>query len=209
MAFVPAPAFPSAKRFTPALSPRRAPTMSAEPSSTDGKRGILMLCLGNICRSPAAEAVMKGVLTKRNMSDSFFVDSCGTGGGYPNWYKENGRSYHEGGPPDERMQAAAERRGIVVDGASRPLHPDDFDRFDMIVAMDDSNLENIDLARRYWGINNPHAQISLLSSFSPDEGFRGRAVPDPYYSGPAGFDYALDLIENSCDGLADHLANNS
>lgn len=167
--------------------------------------GILMLCFGNICRSPAAEAVMKNVLENRNLNEKFFVESCGTGGGSPDWYMDDGFSHHVGSPPDVRMQYAAKQRGFTLDTTSRPLTKEDFDKFDYIVAMDSSNLEAIETARRHWGIDEPHSKVMLLSEFSSDQSFRGKGVPDPYYSGQDGFDHALDLIQDACQGLADFL----
>ncbi|KAI0566218.1 protein tyrosine phosphatase [Gracilaria domingensis] len=164
-----------------------------------------MLCTGNICRSPAAEAVMKGVLDKRGLQTDFFVDSCGTGGGSSNWYKESGFSYHEGDLADPRMRAAARKRGLKLESRSRPLAKDDFDKFEVIVAMDSYNLSAIETARQYWNVDSPKARIVLMSEFSPDESFKGKPIPDPYWSGADGFEYALDLIEGACEGLADHL----
>lgn len=167
-----------------------------------------MVCLGNICRSPAAEAVMNDVIVRRSLDDQFFVDSCGTGGGNPNWYLDDGFSHHQGDPADPRMQAAAANRGLTLHSRSRPLEKQDFEKFDVIVAMDHSNIDSIEEARQYWGVP-PEAKekVVLMSKFSPDESFRGRAVPDPYYSGSKGFEYALDLIEGACKGLADDLVN--
>jgi len=173
--------------------------------NTNDKRGILMLCLGNICRSPAAEAVMNGVLQRRGLQDTFFVDSCGTGGGSPNWYLDGGFSYHEGDRADPRMRQAAMKRDLTLESRSRPLQKEDFDKFEVIVGMDSSNLDSIETARSHWNVAQPRAKVVLMSQFSPDDGFRGRAVPDPYYSGADGFEYALDLIEGACEGLADHL----
>lgn len=170
-------------------------------------KGILMLCLGNICRSPAAEAVMNKVLSDRGLNEKYFVDSCGTGGGSLDWYMENGFSHHTGSAPDIRMQYAAKQRGYVLDTRSRPLNKDDFDRFDYIIAMDSSNLDSVETARQHWGIDDDKAngKVMLMSEFSSDESFRGKGVPDPYYSGQDGFDHALDLILDSCNGLADFL----
>lgn len=183
---------------------RLSPIMSVQDNEKN-KKGILMLCLGNICRSPAAEAVMKGVIKSRDLQDDLFVDSCGTGGGSPNWYMEGGFSYHRGDNADSRMTQAANKRGLNVDSVSRPLCPEDFDKFDIIIAMDSNNIESIETARKHWGVNQPHAEIALMSEFSSDKNFRGQAVPDPYYSGADGFEYALDLIQDACDGLADHM----
>lgn len=186
---------------------RRAepPYTVAMSASKESRSGILMLCLGNICRSPAAEAVMNGVLQRRTLSDSFFVDSCGTGGGSPGWYLPGGHSHHRGDPPDPRMRAAAEARGLTLVSQSRPLEPADFDKFDIIVAMDETNIEAIEDARACWQLPADKAEVVLMSQFSPDKSFRGRAVPDPYWSGPKGFEHALDLIEGACEGLADEL----
>lgn len=148
---------------------------------------------------------MNGVLEQRGLTETFFVDSCGTGGGSPDWYIENGFSYHEGDPADPRMRQAAMKRGLTLESRSRPLKPEDFDKFEIIVGMDSSNIQSIETARKYWNVEQPRAKVAIMSQFSPDESFRGRAVPDPYYSGSDGFEYALDLIEGACEGLADHL----
>lgn len=176
-------------------------------NDNDGKQGILMLCMGNICRSPAAEAVFKGLLREKNLEDKFFVDSCGTGGGSPNWYMEDGMSHHEGYPADTRMTYSAGKRGIKVDSISRPLQKEDFDRFDWIIAMDSMNVEAIDTAREHWGVENPRAKVKLLSEFSSNADFKGQGVPDPYWSRQDGFEKALDLIEESCGGLLDQLSS--
>lgn len=180
-------------------------TSSAAPST--GAKGILMLCLGNICRSPAAEAIMNKVLIDRGLSDKFYVDSCGTGGGSPDWYKDDGYSYHVGSYPDVRMQYAAEKRGYNLTSRSRPLCKDDFTTFHYIVAMDDSNVDAINVAKQAWGVEeeeeNTNGKVMLMNDFSSDAEMKGKAVPDPYYSGQDGFDKALDLILDSCNGLAD------
>lgn len=150
---------------------------------------------------------MNGVLKERALSPPFFVDSCGTGGGSPSWYLPDGFSHHRGDPADPRMREAANARGLNLTSVSRPLEPGDFDKFEVIVAMDGDNLEAIEEARAFWKIPPDNARIVLMSQFSPDESFRGKAVPDPYWSGPKGFDYALDLIQGACEGLADHLVD--
>lgn len=175
--------------------------------NNDGKRGILMLCMGNICRSPAAEAVLKGLLREKNLEEKYFVDSCGTGGGSPDWYMEGGMSHHEGYPADTRMEYSAKKRGINVDSISRPLQKEDFDRFDWIIAMDSANIEAIETAREHWGVENPRAEIKLLSEFSSNADFKGKGVPDPYWSRQGGFEEVLDLIEESCGGLIDFLSS--
>lgn len=176
----------------------------ADPNNPD-VRSILMLCLGNICRSPAAEAVMNKVLEDRNLGDMFIVDSCGTGGGSPDWYMEDGNSHHVGSEPDVRMRYAAKQRGITVDSDSRPMNKEDLDKFDYIVAMDSSNVKAMTVARKHWGMEESKAQVILMTDFSTDESVRGMPVPDPYYTGQKGFDVALDLIQDACVGLVDHL----
>lgn len=104
------------------------------------------------------------------------------------------------------MRAAAIARGLTLESKSRPLCKEDFDRFELIIAMDESNIDAIDTARQHWKVpEDAKAQIALMSKFSPDDSFRGRPVPDPYWSGAKGFELALDLIEGACEGLADQL----
>jgi protein-tyrosine phosphatase len=144
---------------------------------------ILFVCLGNICRSPTAEGVMRHLLRERGMEDEVEVESAGTG------------SWHVGSPPDERSTEAARRRGIALEGAARQVRPEDFDDFDLIVAMDHSNLGD-------------------LLDLAPDDEARGRVrlllddadVPDPYYGGPGGFDEVLDLVQEACERLLDEVA---
>lgn len=148
---------------------------------------------------------MRTLASSASAGNDVVVDSCGTGGGSESWYFEGGFSHHEGDPSDARMRAAASERGIAIESVSRPLRPDDFDNFDYIVAMDEMNIEAIDDARRHWGVPDSDARVVLLSEYSGDETFRGRPVPDPYWSGAKGFELALDLIEESCKGLLDEI----
>lgn len=173
---------------------------------------VLMVCLGNICRSPAAEAVLRAKASHRGL----FVetDSCGTGGGARNWYKENGFSYHEGDEADERMGLVASQRGYQLTSRSRPLRPSDMTRFDLILGMDNSNIQAIDTAFRYWqqtgrmDTDSPPPRIVMLSEFSNDKKYVGKAVPDPYYGDGRGFENALDMIEAACDGILDAVSEN-
>lgn len=150
-------------------------------------RRILFFCMGNICRSPTAEGVMRAKLAAAGLGVE--VDSAGTHG------------YHAGEPPDERSQAHARRRGYDLSPLrARQLLAEDFDRFDLVLAMDDDNLAR---ARRLC----PPAQrerLGLLMDYAPHT---GRAhVPDPYYGGAAGFEEVLDLVEAACDGLIAELS---
>ena len=157
---------------------------------------VCFVCLGNICRSPTAEAVMASELARRGLSDDVSVDSAGTGG------------WHVGDPPDARAVAAAARRDVAMAHLrARQFGAADFDRADLVVAMDRANLEDLERLAPDPGTQD---RIHLLRSFDPAAGGvdplgLDHAVPDPYYSGEDGFDLALDLIEAACVGLADHI----
>ncbi len=149
---------------------------------------ILFVCMGNICRSPLAEGYFRQLLTKRARHLSVSVDSAGTHG------------YHAGSPPDQRAQAAAQRRGIDISKlAARNVVEADFDRFDYILAMDQDNLAEL------LAISDPiyHDRIHLFLDYS--QAYTGADVPDPYYGGKIGFERVLDLIENAADGLLEEL----
>ena len=145
-----------------------------------GKR-ILFVCLGNICRSPAAE----GIMEKKAEGRSIEIDSAGTAG------------YHIGSLPDARMRSHASKRGYPLNSRARKFNPDvDFEKFDMIIAMDKENLrdlEMMDREKRYRG------KLSLMTDYC--QKIKAGEVPDPYYEGPEGFEYVLDILEDACDGL--------
>jgi protein-tyrosine phosphatase len=149
---------------------------------------VLMVCMGNICRSPTAEAVLRHKLAAAGLGDRIGVDSAGTYGG------------HAGDPPDPRAQRHAARRGYDLSRLrARVVTPEDFQRFGLVVVMDDDNLRAL-VSRQPAQAPSPR----LLMSFArqPDA---PREVPDPYYGGPEGFEHVLDLVEDACDGLLDHL----
>ncbi len=148
------------------------------------KHRILFVCLGNICRSPMAEGVFRRVAEEAGMLHMFEIDSAGMG----NW--------HKGEAPDHRAQKAARRRGIDISGqTARKIELEDFEAFDLVLAMDASNLAELhDIA--------PHAarhKIRRFLDYAPQ--LRTGDVPDPYYGGAHGFDHALDLIEAAAEGL--------
>jgi protein-tyrosine phosphatase len=155
---------------------------------------LLFVCLGNICRSPTAEGVMRSLVHEAGLSDAIELDSAGTG----NW--------HVGSPPDARATAAARARGIVLDGFARQVSRDDFDDFDLVLAMDRSNLREL---RRLAPGEQERAKVRLLREFDPGaHGPDGRVagdadleVPDPYYGAPGGFEEVLDLVHAACTGL--------
>jgi protein-tyrosine phosphatase len=152
---------------------------------------ILFVCLGNICRSPTAEGVMRHIVRAEGLEDAIEIDSAGTGG------------WHVGSPPDERATDAARRRSIVLEGAARRFSPDDFDQFDLILAMDAENARDmLALAPS----EDAAAKVRLLREFDPaSDGSGDLDVPDPYYGGPGGFDEVLDLVEAATRGLLDRL----
>ncbi len=148
---------------------------------------VLFVCLGNICRSPTAEAVMRGLLAERGLEDRVEVDSAGT------------IAYHAGEGADERMQRAAAERGYVLESIARQVEPEDFERFDLIVAMDQSNHEELEL----MAPDGSGHKVRLLSEFLPEG--EPRDVPDPYWGGAQGFERVLDLIEEACPHIVDEL----
>ena len=149
---------------------------------------VLMVCMGNICRSPMAEAVLRTKLAGAGLAQAVAVDSAGTHG------------FHKGALPDPRAVAQAARRGYSLDGLkSRPVVAADFTGFDLLLAMD---LDNLDTLRDRCPAPE-HGRLRLLLPYA-EFGAAGLAtdeVPDPYFGSVAGFDLALDLIEPACDGL--------
>ena len=150
---------------------------------------ILMVCMGNICRSPTAEAVLRVQAALRGLAQHVEVDSAGTHG------------WHAGEPPDARAQAHGARRGYdLAPLRARRVQAADFERFDLILAMDRDNLANL-LELRPDGAK---ARVELLMRYASRHA--AEEVPDPYYGPAAGFERVLDLIEDACDGLLAHLA---
>ena len=150
---------------------------------------VLMVCTGNICRSPTAEGVLRRKLADAGLQHRIEVASAGT------------VDYHAGSPPDHRAQQSALRRGYDLSRQrARQLRADDFERFDLVLAMDADHVE-----RMVELCPGPLAgRIRLLMDFSPRRP-RGVSVPDPYYGAPAGFERVLDMVEEACEGLLDEL----
>lgn len=147
--------------------------------------GVLMVCMGNICRSPTAEGVLREHLARAGLGEQVLVDSAGTIGS------------HRGSPPDPRAVAHAARRGVDLSRLrARPVQADDFERFDLLLAMDGQNLG----ALRERCPPHRHDRLRLLLSFAPSGG-EYVEVPDPYFGPPAGFDLVLDLVESAMPGL--------
>lgn len=149
------------------------------------KRRVLFVCLGNICRSPTAEGVLRHVVAERGLEDEVEVDSAGTG------------AWHLGEQADGRMRAAAAERGYELTSVARQVEPEDLDRFDLVVAMDRVNLQDLEEIA-----GGPRDNLRLFSDFVEDG---PPDVPDPYYGGPKGFDMVLDLVEAGCSRLLDEL----
>lgn len=147
---------------------------------------VLFVCLGNICRSPAAEGVMKDIIGDE---PGWVIDSAGMGG------------WHIGDLPDQRMRIHALQRGLNLDHRCRRVKPDDFDQFDMIIGMDSQNIEALrEMAP------SPEAQQKIVPmAVFVDKSMHCDHIPDPYYSGSEGFELVLDLLENGCKNLYDTL----
>lgn len=144
---------------------------------------ILFVCLGNICRSPTADAVFNKMVADAGLGDRVEVDSAGTG------------AWHAGGGADPRMKRAAARRGYDLTSIARQVTASDFTRFDRIIAMDRDNLGEL----RGQCPPSSAEKISLLRDWDPQPG--DTDVPDPYYGGPSGFETVLDIVERACARL--------
>jgi protein-tyrosine phosphatase len=187
--FSSSPSFSHLQNFTDARTPlqitfvaNRMRLLSEQIMTTPYR--ILFVCMGNICRSPAAHGVMESFVKQQGLSDRINIDSAGTGG------------WHEGELPDHRMRRHAAKRGYELTSRARQVRTEDFEEFDLILVMDQQNLRDI----RPFA---PHAaamqKVKLFCEFvraRPE-----REVPDPYYGGTDGFEQVLDLVENGCHHL--------
>lgn len=150
---------------------------------SDKKVSVLFICMGNICRSPTAEGVFCKYVADAGLTDIIAVESAGT------------HAYHIGEPADRRAREAARRRGFSLDGIrARRVDDEDFERFDLILAMDEDNLLNLEERAP----EQHRAKLKLFLEFGCGS---TREVPDPYYGGSAGFERVLDLIEEASRGL--------
>ncbi|MBF2064232.1 MAG: low molecular weight phosphotyrosine protein phosphatase [Calothrix sp. C42_A2020_038] len=150
---------------------------------------LLFVCLGNICRSPAAENIMNHLSKENGLSGSIVCDSAGTS------------SYHIGSPPDRRMSAAAAQKlGIQLQGRARQFQKSDLQEFDLILAMDKDNYADIlalDTSSKY------HHKVKLMCDFCSRHTLK--EVPDPYYGGAEGFNQVIELLVDACEGLLNHI----
>ncbi|MCH5238832.1 MAG: low molecular weight phosphotyrosine protein phosphatase [Muribaculaceae bacterium] len=157
------------------------------------KKRILFVCLGNICRSPAAEGIMQKFIDEKGLTDSFELGSAGLYGG------------HAGELPDHRMRVHAAKRGYELIHRSRPFKTIDFDNYDIIVAMDDSNYHRLtSLAPTLEDQKKVVRMIDYVKGFP-----QYHSVPDPYYEGAEGFEIVLDLLEDGCRNMLEHLSEES
>ena len=161
-------------------------------TKTTARTKILFICLGNICRSPAAHAVFQKAIDARGLSDRFEVDSAGIG----NW--------HEGELPDRRMREHGARRGYQIDHRARQIRPSDFKHFDRIVVMDDDNYRIITAKA---APEEARKVVRMADFFTAHP--HATSVPDPYYGDAADFERALDLIEDGVEGLLNALVGHA
>lgn len=157
------------------------------------KKKVLFVCLGNICRSPSGEAVFKNVVEKAGVADEYEIDSAGT------------VAAHVGEPADQRMQRHALRRGYSLDSISRKVQPEiDLQHFDYIIAMDDSNYDDLIMLAQ---TDEEVKKISKMTDYSRKYSYP--SVPDPYYGGGEGFELVLDLLEDACLGLFEFIESDA
>ena len=152
------------------------------------KTKILFVCLGNICRSPMAEGVFLKIVEREGKTRKFEIDSAGTAG------------YHVGELADSRMRKHAENRGYKLMSRCRQVTKDDFEHFDYIIGMDESNIHNLKrIAETPENIGKIYRMTDFCQRMTDHE------VPDPYYGGDSGFKYVIDLLEDSCEGFYEFL----
>ena len=150
---------------------------------------IMFVCMGNICRSPTAHAVMQYIVDAAGLTNQFDIQSAGT------------HAYHIGEQPDRRSQATALKHGVKMNNLhAQKISVNDYDYFDWILAMDQENLDLIE----YYSPENPSAKFCLLMDFSETHPANS-VVPDPYYGGSQGFEEVFSMVENACQGLLNQL----
>lgn len=149
---------------------------------------ILFVCLGNICRSPCAEGVLKHFAKNRGLN--MHIESCGLG------------DWHEGQLPDKRMRETSQARGIILSSRVKAFQNNFFDKFDWILVADRNIFNEL---HKWAKIPEHKAKIHLLTKFSPN--FRDLEIPDPFYEDIAQFELVMDMIEDACKGFLDHLEN--
>lgn len=152
------------------------------------KHKILFICLGNICRSPAAEGIMQHLVDSHGLSANFLIDSAGIG------------SWHVGQLPDSRMRRHGLRHGYDFSSRARQFTTDDFSRFDLIVTMDEENYDTITARAR---TADEERKVVRMASYLSRR--QASSIPDPYYGGDQGFEHVITLLEDACQGLLDSI----
>lgn len=153
-------------------------------------KAVMFVCLGNICRSPAAEGILRHMASEKGLGSELHIKSCGIG------------DWHIGQLPDERMRDTAKLRGIDLSSRAQQFKPDFFEEFDFILAADHEVLRDL---YHYAGTPSHKAKIHLITAFSST--YKDQEIPDPYYQGDAAFDLVLDMIEDSCEGLLAYISS--
>ena len=158
---------------------------------------LLFVCLGNICRSPTAESVMRTLVERSELNGNIQLESAGTG------------AWHVGSPPDRRASQAAHARGVALEGTARQVRPQDFFDFDLLIAMDRENMREL---RQLAPGEHERAKVRLLREFDPAVAAASTAgsgqqldVPDPYYGAAGGFSEVFDLVQAACEGLLEQI----
>ncbi len=153
---------------------------------------LLFVCLGNICRSPTAEGVMRSLVSEAGLEQEIEIDSAGTG------------RWHIGHDPDERASAAALAHGVILQGPARQVSGEDFERFDLLIGMDSENVADL---RAMAPDEDARERVRLLREFDPASAGAGDLdVPDPYYGGDGGFDHVFELVRAACAGLLEQIS---
>ncbi len=151
---------------------------------------VLFVCLGNICRSPAAHGVLLSMIEKEGLKEQVGVDSAGTS------------NAHVGHKPDRRMSTAAKHRGILLESRARQFDRSDFENFDLVVVMDQSNYDSC----KAVALKREHLEkLTLMSEFTPS--FKQKDIPDPYYGEEDGFELVLDMVTEGCENILKKLNN--
>jgi protein-tyrosine phosphatase len=149
---------------------------------------VIFVCLGNICRSPAAEGVLRHMSSKDPQIKDLHIESCGLG------------DWHVGKLPDERIRFAAKERGVTLTSRAQLFNPDFFDRFDYILTVDNEVLHEL---QRVADTPAHKAKVHLITAFSVT--YHNQEIPDPFYQGEAAFEHVLDMVEDSCQGFLSYL----
>jgi len=160
------------------------------PINRENHYKICFVCLGNICRSPTAEGVFQHLINERKLGNYFEIDSAGTS------------AYHIGEPANSKSQRTAQEHGITLHSRARQFQLSDLDYYDLILAMDKENLDNV----KQMASGDHEDKLRLMRDFDPQPG--DGQVPDPYYGGPEGFENVFQIIKRSCKNLLDELEPN-